>query len=318
MKLSGVSKGVHFLRRKKLVLESKSLWWTAHNPTVQLTSWNFTYNLLIEIEVITGKSQTKAIKASIWDFPVMTEQTRLTFEKTRHLSELYTWARDTVRWHWSADILFGSCQLTITWLSTIKLITDCICLGQLASNAQSLQENSQSECAHYCSHIIFTVYFWSQSSPLTRFQVLPAPPFWSWTCSAWWWVTSRWKVLGFCVTHVKSSSFEFRVVLFRFATCPSLALDRKFLSFRLSSAWCCLVCYIRSLLTAVPLLCWRVLWDWIRQCQLTSVCFKFRCWRGWSKYFSPALLIFQVSRWPNSPLMSSGQRKKITKVNSAV
>ena len=159
MKLSGVSKGVNFFRRKKLVLESKSLWWTSHNPSVRLTSWNFTYNLLIEIEVITGKSQTKAIKVSVWDFPVMTEQTRLTFEKTLHLSELYTWARDTVRWHWSADILFGSCQLTITWLSTIKLITDCICLGQLASNSQSLQENSQSECAHYCSHIIFTVYF---------------------------------------------------------------------------------------------------------------------------------------------------------------
>ena len=40
------------------------------------------------------------------------------------------------------------------------LITDCICLGQLATNAQSLQENSQSERAHYCSRIIFfTVYF---------------------------------------------------------------------------------------------------------------------------------------------------------------
>ena len=112
-------------------------------------------------------------------------------------------------------------------------------------------------------------------------------------------------------------SFVFLLLLyygheFRFATCSGLALDRNFLSSRLSSAWCCLVCYIRSLLTAVPLLCWRVLWDWIRQCQLTSVCFKFRFWRGWSKYFSPALLIFQVSRWPDSPLMSSGQRKKIT------
>ena len=261
----------------------------------------------------------------------MTEQTRLTFEKTRHLSELYTWARDTVRWHWSADILFGSCQLTITWLSTIKLITDCICLGQLASNAQSLQENSQSECAHYCSHIIFTVYFLvpvvtpdavpGATGPslleLDLFSMMVSDVMFKGLLDA---------VLGFCVTHVKSSklflSFVFVLLYygheFRFATCPSLALDRKFLSFRLSSAWCCLVCYIRSLLTAVPLLCWRVLWDWIRQCQLTSVCFKFRCWRGWSKYFSPALLIFQVSRWSNSPLMSSGQRKKITKVNSAV
>ena len=40
--------------------------------------------------------------------------------------------------------------------------TDCICLGHVASNVQSLQENnawslqenSQSECAYYCSHIM--------------------------------------------------------------------------------------------------------------------------------------------------------------------
>ena len=36
----------------------------------------------------------------------------------------------------SADTLCDSCQLTITWMSirqsTIKLNTDCICLGQLA------------------------------------------------------------------------------------------------------------------------------------------------------------------------------------------
>ena len=47
------------------------------------------------------------------------------------------WACDTVRWHVSADTLCDSCQLTITWmsirLSTIKLNTDCICLGQLAT-----------------------------------------------------------------------------------------------------------------------------------------------------------------------------------------
>ena len=47
-------------------------------------------------------------------------------------------------------------------VSTIKLNTDCICLGHLAcnarslqqNNAKSLQENSQSEHV-YCSHIIF-------------------------------------------------------------------------------------------------------------------------------------------------------------------
>ena len=33
------------------------------------------------------------------------------FFKSRHLVELYTWTRDTVRWYWSADTLFDSCQL---------------------------------------------------------------------------------------------------------------------------------------------------------------------------------------------------------------
>ena len=59
---------------------------------------------------------------------------------------------DTGQW-----IVFDSCQLTITWMSiamsTIKLNTDCLCLGHFASNARqepimgscarSLQENSQ-------------------------------------------------------------------------------------------------------------------------------------------------------------------------------
>ena len=27
------------------------------------------------------------------------------FKKTIHLNKLYTWTRDTVRWHWSADTL---------------------------------------------------------------------------------------------------------------------------------------------------------------------------------------------------------------------
>ena len=50
-------------------------------------------------------------------------------------------------------IPFDSFQLTVTWMSTIKLntdcIIDCICLGHLASNARSLHENSQSERAYY-------------------------------------------------------------------------------------------------------------------------------------------------------------------------
>ena len=41
--------------------------------------------------------------------------------------------------------LYDSCQLTITAMSirmsTIKLNTHCICLGHLAHNARSLQEN---------------------------------------------------------------------------------------------------------------------------------------------------------------------------------
>ena len=169
-----------------------------------------TYYLLTESEVIAGKSQSKVlmfwpryrsiqyIKALVWDFPVMTEWTRFisylfyglfimdlslqpiktnnwsadNFKKTHHLNKLYTWACDTVRWHWSADTLFDSCQWTITWIyirmSTIKLNTDSICLGHLASiawslqenNAWSLQENSQSECMYYCSHIARIIYLW--------------------------------------------------------------------------------------------------------------------------------------------------------------
>ena len=88
------------------------------------------------------------------------------FKKIRHLDELYTWSRGTVRWHWSVHTLFDSCQLTITWnmsirMSTVKLNTDCIlCLGHPASNvtttnnAWSLQENSRWEGVFCCSHII--------------------------------------------------------------------------------------------------------------------------------------------------------------------
>ena len=35
------------------------------------------------------------------------------FKKKGHLNELYTWARNTVVWHWSADALFDSCILTM-------------------------------------------------------------------------------------------------------------------------------------------------------------------------------------------------------------
>ena len=94
------------------------------------------------------------IKAQVWDFLVMTKQTRLisimafslwtwacnqlkptTGQQITLKNELYSWGCNTVRWHWSADALFDSYQLTITWMSirmeTIKLNTDCICLGHL-------------------------------------------------------------------------------------------------------------------------------------------------------------------------------------------
>ena len=138
------------------------------------------YYLLTESEVITGKSQY--IKAELWDFPIMTERTnklfiicpfhygpdqlKLTTGQwiTLKIHVISTsWARDTVMWHWLAVTLFDSCQLTITWMSirmsTIKLKTHCICPGHLASNVGALQENSQSERAYYCSHII-NMRFW--------------------------------------------------------------------------------------------------------------------------------------------------------------
>ena len=53
---------------------------------------------------------------------------------------------------------FDSCQLTITWMSIrmsiTKLNSDSISLRHQASNARSLLENSQSERAYYCSHMI--------------------------------------------------------------------------------------------------------------------------------------------------------------------
>ena len=81
--------------------------------------------------------------------------------------------------------LYGLCvamfkvptQLTITWLIDGKDVhyyvkTDCICLGHLASNACSLQENnvrlisSQSVRTMYCSHTIKRMtYIFPNSHP---------------------------------------------------------------------------------------------------------------------------------------------------------
>ena len=55
------------------------------------------------------------------------------FKRTHQLNELYTWACNTVMWHWSVNTLFDRSQLNITWvsirMSTIKLKTHCIFLG---------------------------------------------------------------------------------------------------------------------------------------------------------------------------------------------
>ena len=54
-------------------------------------------------------------------------------------------------------------------MSTIKLNTDGICPGHLARNAWSLQENSQSERAYYCCHIINTFNYSSLGKQLSLF-----------------------------------------------------------------------------------------------------------------------------------------------------
>ena len=123
------------------------------------------------------------MKAEVWDFPVMAEQTKLIISyllygffimdpslrsiKTNnwsaspkrlphslllHLNEFYTWARVTVRWHWSGDTVFDSCQSTVTWMS-IRMST--ICLEHPASNPGHYKiDDSQSKRGYYCSHII--------------------------------------------------------------------------------------------------------------------------------------------------------------------
>ena len=117
-----------------------------------------TYYLVTKSKVITGKSQTEALMYWPSDSEVNTSSRGLrfpcnywtdevnkllilcglfimdlslwsvkthnrsadNFKKICHLNELYTWSRGTVRWHWSADTLFDSCQLTITWMSILK------------------------------------------------------------------------------------------------------------------------------------------------------------------------------------------------------
>ena len=62
-------------------------------------------------------------------------------------------SRDTGQW----IPLFDSCQLTITWMPTIKLNTDCICLGHLANNARSSQGNLACSAANQSMHSIVVI-----------------------------------------------------------------------------------------------------------------------------------------------------------------
>ena len=171
----------------RLIFYKHNLSTVALSP--QKKNWLYTrciYYLLTKSEVITGKSQTRACysKAEVSDFSAMIERTRLIscllyglFIMDLSLLSIKTnnWPADnflkTLQWvvylspRYSQVTLVRRCSFwqlsidyTITWISTrmstIKLNTDSICLGHLASNARSLQENSQSERACYCSHII--------------------------------------------------------------------------------------------------------------------------------------------------------------------
>ena len=57
----------------------------------------------------------------------------------------------------TVDTFFDSCQLTITWMPTIKLNTDCICLGHLANNARLPQGNLTRPAANQSVHSIVAI-----------------------------------------------------------------------------------------------------------------------------------------------------------------
>ena len=121
------------------------------------------------------------MKDKVWNFPVTTERTRLISYLLYGLL-LWTWACDQLKpttgqrialtntspqWvvHLSprcsqvtlvSGYPFWQLSIDITWMSTIKLNTDCICLRHLASNARSLHKHSQSERTYCWSHIMNT------------------------------------------------------------------------------------------------------------------------------------------------------------------
>ena len=148
------------------------------------------YHILTESEVITGKSvvteQTRLISYLLWPFlwqwqimdlrlqSIKTNDWSADIFKKNMSPQWVVQAYDTVMWHRSVDTLSNSCHLTITWMSlrmsTVKLNTDCICLGHLASNAGSLQENlvrlAASQSGYYYSHII--MYFSEKINRLSQ------------------------------------------------------------------------------------------------------------------------------------------------------
>ena len=102
---------------------------------------------------------------NIWPFhygpePVINNKTNNwsvdKFKKTCHLKELYTTAHNTARWHWLADTLFDSCQLTITlksiWMSNIKLNTARICLWHMLAHYKKIIPSHYKKTANQSMH----------------------------------------------------------------------------------------------------------------------------------------------------------------------
>ena len=86
-----------------------------------------TSHLLTESEVITGKSQTEAlmywyIKSEVWDFPVMTEWTRLISYLLYGLFSAFL-KKNTIR---TPEVIFHI-RLRAPWLSS-SLILKCFCM----------------------------------------------------------------------------------------------------------------------------------------------------------------------------------------------
>ena len=126
------------------------------NNFVFVREWNIKFLILGELSLTVFRVQRKSLlNLAIWASWCQHILAQTSFQLA---SKPFWSARNTFMWHWSADTLFDSCQLTITWMAirmfTIKLNTDCICLGYLVSNAQSLQENNACLASNQNTHTI--------------------------------------------------------------------------------------------------------------------------------------------------------------------